>query len=134
MALTTGWNVQMCFYYQNKLLGIAVMKNKNLSKMIRQWLVGCAVGLLGLSISSFASAVSLVDVEYTSLKGNVVEVRMKFDGAVPDVDSYSIEKPARIALDLEGASSSLPERNQNIDTGPVRRLSVVEAKDKTRMI
>src|SRR5699024_1072899 len=56
------------------------------------------------------------------------------DGSVPKMDSYSIEQPARIALDLLDTSSELAQRNHRIDSGPVRGLTVVEAKDRTRVI
>ncbi|EKF76109.1 fimbrial assembly protein PilQ [Alcanivorax hongdengensis A-11-3] len=63
-----------------------------------------------------------------------MEVRLSFDGEVPKVKGYSIEKPARIALDLLGADSAVKEKRQNLGSGNVRSVTVVEAKDRTRLI
>ena len=110
------------------------MNNKHVTNMTRQWLAGLFIGLLSLFMGTLATAATLKNVEYSSLKGNQVEVRLEFDSAVPKVDSYSIEKPARIALDLLETSSALPQRNHKIDADPVRGLTVVEGKDRTRVI
>lgn len=110
------------------------MNNKRANNVTRQWLAGFLLGLISLGVSSMAAATSLTNVEYSALKGSQVEVRLQFDGSVPNVDSYSIEQPARIALDLLDTSSNLKQRNHRIDSDPVRSLTVVEAKDRTRVI
>jgi type IV pilus assembly protein PilQ len=85
-------------------------------------------------ITSVASAATLKDISYASLPGNRLEVRLTFDGAPPEVKGYSIEKPARIALDLIDATSGLSSKYHNLGTGNARSITVVEAKDRTRLI
>lgn len=85
-------------------------------------------------VTSVASAATLKDISYASLPGNRLEVRLSFDGTPPEVKGYSIEKPARIALDLLGANSGLSSKYHNLGTGNARTITVVEAKDRTRLI
>ncbi|WP_229144350.1 AMIN domain-containing protein, partial [Alcanivorax sp. 1008] len=85
-------------------------------------------------ITTVASAATLKDISYASLPGNRLEVRLAFDGAPPEVKGYSIEKPARIALDLLDATSGLTTKYHNLGTGNARSITVVEAKDRTRLI
>ena len=101
-----------------------------------------AVGRLALVLgaalvslcASVVSAATLKDISYASLQGNRMEVRLKFDGTPPQVKGYSIEKPARIALDLLDARSGLTSKYHNLGTGNARSITVVEAKDRTRLI
>ena len=90
-------------------------------------------GLLSLS-ASFAGADTLKSIEANSLSGDGMEVRLKFEGGVPEAKGYSIEKPARIALDLIGADSDVAGKQQNLGTGNARSVTIVEAKDRTRLI
>ncbi|MDT4834157.1 Type IV pilus biogenesis and competence protein PilQ [compost metagenome] len=47
---------------------------------------------------------------------------------------YTIEQPARIALDLPGVSNKLGSKNRELGVGNARSVTVVEAKDRTRLI
>ncbi|MEE4252073.1 MAG: type IV pilus secretin PilQ [Alcanivoracaceae bacterium] len=85
-------------------------------------------------ITTVASAATLKDITYSSLPGNRLEVRLAFDGTPPEVKGYSIEKPARIALDLLDATSGLTSKYHNLGAGNARSITVVEAKDRTRLI
>ncbi|MDF1822693.1 MAG: type IV pilus secretin PilQ [Alcanivoracaceae bacterium] len=93
-----------------------------------------ALVLLLLGCSALASASTITNMTYSTLPGNQLEVRLTFDGEVPDVKGYSIEQPARIALDVMGASSALKSKRHPLGTGNVRELTVIEAKDRTRLI
>ena len=59
---------------------------------------------------------------------------MAFDGAPPAPTGYTIEQPARIALDLGGVSSSLSTKYHQLGSGNARSVTVVEADDRTRVI
>ncbi|MGB2247862.1 MAG: type IV pilus secretin PilQ [Alcanivorax sediminis] len=97
-------------------------------------LVGLALaGMLGV-VGSIADAATLKSIEANSLSGDSMEVRLKFDGGVPEAKGYSIEQPARIALDLLGANSEVAGKRQNLGTGNARSVTIVEAKDRTRLI
>lgn len=96
--------------------------------------LGLLVMIMTLVSFGSATAATLKDMSYATLPGNRLEVKLQFDGAPPEVKGYSIEKPARIALDLMGATSGLSSKYHNLGTGNARNITVVEAKDRTRLI
>ncbi|MQX52766.1 type IV pilus secretin PilQ [Alcanivorax sp. PA15-N-34] len=91
------------------------------------------IGVLG-GASSLSMAATLKSIEANALSGDSMEIRLKFEGGVPESKGYSIEQPARIALDLLGADSSITGKRQNLGTGNARSVTIVEAKDRTRLI
>ncbi len=98
-------------------------------------LIAMRLLLLSVISASFgANAVILEDVGFASLSGDKIEMELSFDGEPPEVSGYTIEQPARIALDLEGASSALKSKYHKIGMGNARTAIVVGAKDKTRVI
>ena len=109
-----------------------IKMKKNISASRR--LVGVALaGMLG-ALSSISAAATLKSIEANALSGDAMEVRLKFDGGVPESKGYSIEQPARIALDLLGADTDVSGKRQNLGTGNARSVTIVEAKDRTRLI
>ena len=79
-------------------------------------------------------ALSLSDVSFASLPGDRTEVTLEFDGMPPEVDGYTIEKPARIAVDLSGVNNELTEKYYNLGLGNAKRMTVIGTKDRTRII
>ncbi len=69
-----------------------------------------------------------------ALPGDRVELKLAFDEPVVAPRGYTIEQPARIALDLPGVTSKLGSRNRELGVGNARSVTVVEAKDRTRLI
>ena len=93
------------------------------------------VGVIAIGLwSSLAGAVTLEGVSFTSLPGEGLEVTMKFDGAPPEPKGYTIERPARIAVDLSDTTSGLNQRSIPLGSGNAQSLTVVETKDRTRLI
>jgi type IV pilus assembly protein PilQ len=90
------------------------------------------VGVL-LSVASLAQ-VKVENIEFSSLPGDKIEIRMQFDGTPPMPTGYTIEKPARIALDLKGVISGLSSKYHTLGNGNARSVTVVEAGDRTRVI
>ncbi|WP_111498215.1 type IV pilus secretin PilQ [Marinobacter bohaiensis] len=101
--------------------------------MFRKIVMMFGMAALGMA-SGLAHAVSLNDVEFTSLPGEGTEVVLKFDGTPPQPTGYTIERPARIAIDLKGASSALESRSLSLGSGNAQSMTVVETKDRTRLI
>ncbi len=91
------------------------------------------VALLFLASSSlYASAIK--DVAFASLPGDKIEMKLSFDGVPPDVSGYTIEEPARIALDLPGTTSELKSKYHKIGMGNARTAIIVGTQEKTRVI
>jgi type IV pilus assembly protein PilQ len=81
-----------------------------------------------------SAAVKIEDIEFSSLPGDKIEIRMSFDGRPPVPTGYTIEQPARIALDLLDVTSGLDSKYHPLGSGNARSVTVVEAGDRTRVI
>ncbi len=98
-------------------------------KIMTKWLLS----LLVLASVSIQASV-LKQVEFASLPGDKTEMELKFDGEPPVVSGYTIESPARIALDLGGVTSELKSKYHKIGMGNARTAIIVGTQDKTRVI
>ena len=87
-----------------------------------------------LLTAAMAQAANLTDIKFSSLPGDVTQMELEFDAEPPVPGGYTIEKPARISLDLPGVSSSLKDKYHKIGFGNARSATVVNAKEKARVI
>ena len=90
----------------------------------------CATAFLSVD----ALAATLTDLNFSTAAGDVTQLELVFDSTPPDVSGYTIEKPARIALDMPGVDSALTNKRHNIGNGNARSATVVEAKDRARLV
>jgi type IV pilus assembly protein PilQ len=90
--------------------------------------------LIAAFLSSSISAANLQALDVAALPGDRVELKLSFDEPVLAPRGYTIEQPARIALDLPGVSNRLGAKNRELGVGNARSVTVVEAKDRTRLI
>lgn len=85
--------------------------------------------------STQALAAAVTDIEFSSRPGSKFEVRLDFDEAPPtDLRSYTIEKPARIAIDFPDTTSALERRRYSLPYGNATGVLVLESGDRTRLI
>ena len=94
---------------------------------------------LGISLwiallSPMVLAANLKTLDVAALPGDRIELKLSFDGPPPMPRGYTTESPARIALDLPGVVSQLKSKNRELGGGNARSATVVEAKDRTRLI
>ncbi|MET0847510.1 MAG: type IV pilus secretin PilQ [Pseudomonas sp.] len=94
---------------------------------------------LGISLwiallSPMVQAASLKALDVAALPGDRVELKLSFDGPPPQPRGYTTESPARIALDLPGVVNQLSSKSRELGGGNARSATVVEAKDRTRLI
>lgn len=94
--------------------------------------IACAWLLAFASPSILAADLNTLDV--SALPGDKVELKLTFDEPIDMPRGYTIEQPARIALDLPGVSSKLKSKNRELGSGNARSLTVVEAQGRTRLI
>jgi len=109
--------------------------NKTQDKQANRWqimLLGC-LGLLFFPLQLFAAA-SLDSITYSTLPGNKVQVKMSLSGDVTEPLSFSIEDPARIAIDFTDTTNNLPKKTQSINTGSARSVTAVQAGNRTRVV
>lgn len=93
-------------------------------------------GALGLFLGSAqALALAVSDIEFSSRPGSKFEVRVDFDGAPPaELQSYTIEKPARISIDFPGTRSKLDRKRYSLPYGNATGVLVLESGDRTRLV
>lgn len=100
----------------------------------RTWcgrLLGALV-LLGMALS--ASATNLTGVEFNALQNGSFEARFSFEGAAPEVKGYTIEKPARIALDLAATESGLSQKKFPLAYDNASSAVVLQGNGRTRIV
>ncbi|MBH3439081.1 type IV pilus secretin PilQ [Pseudomonas luteola] len=109
-----------------------------LHKTILQRVSGKSALTLAMLLSgicpSLLLAADLKAMNVASLPGDRVELKLSFDQPVTAPKGYTIEQPARIALDLPGVNNKLGVRNKELGSGNARSVTVVEAGDRTRLI
>ncbi|MFT5709347.1 MAG: type IV pilus assembly protein PilQ [Halioglobus sp.] len=96
------------------------------------------LGAVGLLLAIFASvaqaAPSITDIEFSSRPGSKFEIRLDFDQVPADINAYTIEKPARIAIDFPDTSSALELKRYSLPYGNATGVVVLESGDRTRMV
>jgi len=95
-------------------------------------------GVVGLLLAIFASVAqavpSITDIEFSSRPGSKFEIRLDFDQVPPDINAYTIEKPARIAIDFPNTGSALDRKSYSLPYGNATGVVVLESGDRTRMV
>lgn len=96
----------------------------------------CLITLIML-FSPIVFAASLIkDLQVVAIDGNRICIKLTFDGKMSAPKSFATENPARIVLDFQGAKNGLPRDKSRTDlnTGMVKRVAVVEANERTRVV
>ncbi|MEH6358305.1 MAG: type IV pilus secretin PilQ [Pseudomonadales bacterium] len=112
--------------------------------MVSNWtslrtLIGPVIGAVVLVVSLLGSAMAnagatLQKIDFASLSGDRVEMRLDFDGTPPAPRSYTIADPARITLDLFDVASGLDSKYHSLGNGNARSVTVLEAGGRTRLV
>ncbi|MEE8344230.1 MAG: type IV pilus secretin PilQ [Woeseiaceae bacterium] len=76
----------------------------------------------------------LQDIQVQSLPGQQVEVRLILSGTAPEPLAFTIDDPARIALDLPETTLGLSSRRQDVHLGPLDTVLTAEANGRTRVV
>ncbi len=82
-----------------------------------------------------AAAQTVVESVSSSIQGGVEVVRIEFSQPLQAVPAgFAIQAPARVALDIPGASNGLGRSTVEINQGNVRSVNVVQSGDRTRLV
>jgi len=81
-----------------------------------------------------AASNSLVDISHVTLPGNKQQLALTLSGPASAPKAFTIDNPARIALDLADTSNELDERNLRIASGMLQNVTTVEAGGRTRVV
>ena len=91
--------------------------------------------ILSLGFSAAALAVTLDNISYSSLPGDKVRIDMKFSEPLSAKPvNFTIDNPARIAIDLPGIDLNLKKKSEAIGIGMVHSIAAVEAGGRSRVV
>jgi len=98
--------------------------------------LGHIVTIFGLMcVFTLSQAATLDDISYSVLPGERVQLQIELSEPVQDEPlSFTIDNPARIALDFPNTTLGAVTKNQSIDVGVAHSVSAVEAAGRTRVV
>lgn len=77
---------------------------------------------------------ALVAMDATPLSSDQVLITLSLTGTAPEAASFTIEKPARLSVDLPGTRLALAERFRRINQGRIQTVAAAEAQGRTRVV
>jgi type IV pilus assembly protein PilQ len=105
------------------------------------WLaLACAAGTLAAQNSraadaaADASANKLQSIDVQSVSGTQTQLTLHLSGPAPQPLVFTIDKPARISLDLPNTTLALPSRRIDVGTGGVDTVLAAEANGRSRVV
>jgi type IV pilus assembly protein PilQ len=109
------------------------MNNNTRSTWRGAWAWAAGVLVSGWCLS--ASAQNVVESVTSSIQGGVEVVRIDFSQPLQAVPAgFAIQAPARVALDVPGATNGLGRSTVEINQGNVRSVNVVQSGERTRLV
>jgi type IV pilus assembly protein PilQ len=112
------------------------MNNQNYGSLVRMWHRVCLFAVLAFgAMSSNAQQPNAIESVSGSIQGGVEIVKIDLTQALNAIPTgFSIQSPARIALDFPGISNAMGRSTVEINQGNLRSVSVVQAGDRTRVV
>jgi type IV pilus assembly protein PilQ len=86
------------------------------------------------AVASAQDGNRLQDIQVQSLPGQRVELKLIMSDTAPEPMDFTIENPARIALDLPDTSLGLASRRRDVNLGPLDTVLTAEANGRTRVV
>lgn len=94
-----------------------------------------AVLLLLAGLNASAQEMNrLQDIQVQNLPGQRLELKLIMSDAAPEPLAFTIENPARIALDLPDTTLGLSSRRRDVNMGPLDTVLTAEANGRTRVV
>jgi len=101
---------------------------------IMQLIAYSTMALAALTTSSLVNANTLTDISYSTLPGDRVQIQLTLSDGAFEPGSFTVDNPARIALDLPNTTNTVKQKKQQIGIGGVRHIMAIEAGDRTRVV
>ncbi|MDH5230181.1 MAG: type IV pilus secretin PilQ [Gammaproteobacteria bacterium] len=74
------------------------------------------------------------DIRFSSMPGEKVKITIELNQANVEPTSFTVDSPARIALDFPNTTSKLDWRTRKIGIGPISSIAAIEANQRTRIV
>ena len=88
----------------------------------------------GWQTAQAQSSNRLEDVRANVLPGNKVELTLRLSDTAPQPLAFTVDNPARIALDLPDTSVAMSSRRIDVKQGALDTVNVAEANGRTRVV
>lgn len=111
----------------NKTFSLITSVRHNLTKIL-------AATLLVSITSTQAFANTLSAVSFNPLPGDRVEIQLSMSESAVLPNAFTIDQPARIALDFPNTNVGLDAKKHSINIGIARSLTAIEAGGRTRVV
>jgi type IV pilus assembly protein PilQ len=101
-----------------------------------RWLGG-ALAALAVAWSQLAAAqgaARLTAVEVLPMQGSTLQVRLRTDGTAPQPLTFTIDRPARLSVDLPDVGLALENRRIDVGAGGLDTIVAAEATGRTRVV
>jgi type IV pilus assembly protein PilQ len=86
------------------------------------------------AVASAQEGNRLQDIQVQSLPGDRVELRLIMSDMAPEPLDFTIENPARIALDLPNTALGMSQRRRDVNMGLLDTVLTAEANGRTRVV
>ncbi len=99
----------------------------------------CSVAVLmayagSTQVAAAADANQLQNIDVHALSGNQVQVTLHLSGPAPEPLVFTIDKPARISLDLPATALALTSRRIDVGAGGIDTVLAAEANGRSRVV
>ncbi len=113
---------------------VAAILGPTRSSMRKVAHIAVLVAFAAISNAAAAETLTLQQITYASLPGDRVQIKMTLSGPAPQPGAFTIDNPARIALDLPNTLLGSVQKNQSVGVGVVRSIQAIEAGGRTRVV
>jgi len=112
---------------------------KSLSPMCRilsavAWLAAFAALATLPSRTAWAAEPALQSIDVQPLPNERMQLTLHLSGPAPQPLSFTIDNPARIAIDLPNTTLALPSRRIDVQSGGLNSVLAAEGKDRSRLV
>jgi type IV pilus assembly protein PilQ len=87
-----------------------------------------------LGLGQVAHARNLIGLDYSIMTGNALQLVLTFDEDAIQPRSFTIDQPARIALDFADTGNNLKQRAQRVGIGSLQSILTAATKNRTRVV
>jgi type IV pilus assembly protein PilQ len=104
------------------------------SAFARITIMGLLASFAGLAAFAQEAGNTLEGISAQALPGSKVEITLELSGPAPEPLTFTIDQPARIALDLPGTKLALDSRRTDIGIGVLDTVLAAEAGGRARVV
>jgi type IV pilus assembly protein PilQ len=101
-----------------------------------RWALTClaAAFVMQGALAADAPGNTLQSIDVQTIGGKQVQLTLHLSGPAPEPMSFTIDKPARISIDLPGTTLALPARRIDVASAGVDTVLAAEASGRSRIV